>query len=167
MPIVTGDFELRLSGGSSNAVGNASIGGAKSSNEYNPATDQLFDPVTAAQALAGLVEYRCLYLHNANGADAMISARLWIEENTPNDDTALAIGVGSAAINATEDAVANEGTAPAGVSFSAPSTAAGGLALGNIPAGQHRSIWLRRTVDAAAGALAEDTFELGIDCESA
>jgi hypothetical protein len=167
MPIITADFSSRLSGGAANAVGNASIGGAKSSVAVSAATDGLFDAVSAAQAAAGLVEYRCIYLHNANGADLMTAARVWINANTPLAGTTLAIGVGAAAVNATEGAIANEATAPAGVSFSEPASAAAGLALGNIPAGQHRAIWLRRTVTAGAGPSASDTFTLGFDCETA
>lgn len=166
MSIITADFSCRLSGGAANSDANASIGGAKSSVSVSATTDGLFDAVSAAQAAAGLVEYRCIYLHNANATDLMTAARVWVNANTPLAGTTLDIGVGAAAVNATETAVANEATAPAGVTFSAPSTAGTGLALGNIPAGQHKAIWLRRTVTAGAGASASDTWELGFDCET-
>lgn len=166
MSIITADFQRRLSGGASNAVGNASIGGVKSSEVMSAATDGLFDAVTAAQAAAGLVEYRCIYLHNANATGVMTAARVWVNANTPLAGSTLDIGVGAAAVNATETAIANEATAPASVSFSAPSSAGAGLALGNIPAGQHRAIWLRRTITAGAGASASDAWELGFDCET-
>ncbi len=166
MSIITADFSRRLSGGAANADANASIGGAKSSVAVSSATDALFDPVSAAQAAAGSVEYRCIYLHNANATDLMTAARVWINANTPLAGTTLAIGVGAAAVNATETAIANESTAPASVSFSEPASAAAGLALGNIPAGQHKAIWLRRTVTAGSGASASDTWELGFDCET-
>lgn len=166
MPLIDADFSLRLSGGAANAVGNASIGGAKSANAFSATVDQLFDPVTAAQAAAGLVEYRCLYVHNGNATDALINARLWISSQTPLAGTVLAIGLGAAAINATETAIANEATAPAGVTFSEPASAAAGLALGSIPAGQHKAIWLRRTVTAGSGASASDPWTLGLDAET-
>lgn len=166
MSIITADFSRRLSGGAANASGNASIGGAKSSVAFPSTIDGLFDAVSAAEALAGRIEYRCFYLHNANAADAMIAARVWISTQTPLAGTVLAIGLGAAALNGTETAIANETTAPAGVTFSEPADAASGIALGNIPAGQHRAIWLRRTVNAGAGASANDTFELGFDCET-
>lgn len=166
MPIITADFSRRLSGGAANSDANASIGGAKSSVAVSSGTDALFDAVSAAQAAAGLVEYRCIYLHNANATDTMTAARVWINAQTPLAGTVLAIGVGAAAVNATETAVANEATAPASVTFSEPASAAAGLALGNIPAGQHKAIWLRRTVTAGAGASASDTWELGFDCET-
>jgi hypothetical protein len=164
MPIITSDFVTRLSGGASNSVGDSSLGGVKSANAMPTGINGLFDAVTAAQAAAGSVEYRCVYLHNASGADVMTAARVWISANTPLAGTTLAIGVGTAAVNGTEQTVANEGTAPSGVTFSEPSSP--GLALGDIPSGQHRAIWLRRTVTAGSGSSANDTWSLGYDCET-
>lgn len=166
MSIITADFSSRLSGGAANSVGNASIGGVKSSSVVSSAVDGLFDTVTAAQAAAGLVEYRCIYIHNANATDTMTNLRAWISQQTPLAGTVLAIGVGAAAVNATETAVANETTAPAGVTFSEPASAAAGLAMGSIPPGQHRALWLRRTVTAGSGASANDNAELSLDCET-
>lgn len=166
MSIIAANFESRLSGGAANADGNLSIGGIKSSNVMSSATDALFDAVSAAQAAAGLVEYRCIYLHNANATDTMTNARAWVSANTPLAGTTLDIGIGAAAVNATETAVADEATAPVGVTFSAPSTAATGLAVGTLPPGQHRAIWLRRTVTAGSASSASDTFTLGYDCET-
>lgn len=167
MAIIAADFVSRLSGGSTNTVGDLSIGGIKSGTAMSSATDGLFDAVSAAQATAGLIEYRCIYLHNANAVDTMTNARLWIAANTPLAGTTLDVGVAVAAVNATETAIASEGVAPAGVVFSAPSTAATGLALGTLPVGQHRALWLRRTVTAGSLASASDTFSLGYDAETA
>lgn len=96
----------------------------------------------------------------------MTNAVVYVSANTPLAGSTIDIGVGTAAINGTEQTVANESTAPAGVSFSAPSTADSGLALGSIPAGQHKAIWLRRTITAGAGSSANDTFTLGYRCET-
>lgn len=167
MAIIAGDFVTRLSGGAGNASGNASLGGAKSSTAAPTTLNGLFDATSAAEASAGDVEYRCIYLHNANGADSMINAVVFVSANTPLAGSTIDIGVGTAAINGTEQTVADEQTAPAGVSFSAPSTAGTGLALGTIPAGQHKAIWLRRTITAGAGSSANDTCTLGYQCETA
>jgi hypothetical protein len=166
MSIIAGDFTTRLSGGAANSSGNAALGGAKSSNAASASIDALFDPVSAAQAAAGLVEYRCVYLHNANGADVMTNLVAFISANTPLAGTTIDIGVGTAAVNGTEQTIANEGTAPAGVTFSAPADAGSGLAMGNIPAGQHKALWLRRSVTAGSGSSANDTFTLGYRCET-
>ena len=117
MAIITGDFITRLSGGASNSVGNAALGGAKSSNAISSTVDELFDAVSAAQAAAGLVEYRCVYLHNANATDSMIDAVVFVAANTPLAGTTLDIGVGTSAVNGTEQTIANEATAPSGVTF--------------------------------------------------
>lgn len=162
MPLTAPDFVIRLSGGAGNSSGAASLGGAKSSNAAPTTLDQLFDQVSAAEAVAGDVEYRCVYLHNAGSVD-MIDPVVWISANTPLAGSTLDIGVGTAAINGTEQTVANESTAPSAVSFSAPSSQGAGLALGTpIPAGQHKAIWLRRTITAGAGNSANDTFTLGL-----
>jgi hypothetical protein len=161
MPLITGDFVTRLSGGAANASGNASLGGIKSSNAASSTVDQLFDQTSSAEALAGDVEYRCVYLHNANATSGMLTTLVWISANTPSTTTTLAIGVGTAAVNVTEQTVADESTAPAGVTFTEPATQGAGLALGDIPAGQHKAIWLRRTINAATAATASDTWSLG------
>lgn len=161
MPLIAGDFVTRLSGGAANSDANASLGGAKSSTVASASVDALFDQVSASEASAGDTEYRCVYLHNGNASSTMLSAVVWISANTPSGSTTLDIGVGTAAVNGTEQTVANESTAPAGVSFSAPASQGAGLALGDIPAGQHKAIWLRRTVSASAPASANDTFTLG------
>lgn len=166
MSIITGDFVTRLSGGAGNAVGNSSLGGAKSSTNASSSLNGLFDTTSAAEAAAGVVDYRCVYLHNNNGVDTMTNAVVFVSSNTPNANTTIDIGVGTSAVNGTEQTIANEATAPTGVTFSAPTTAGAGLALGTIPAGQHRAIWIRRTVTAGAGASASDPFTLGYQCET-
>ena len=167
MAIITGDFVTRLSGGAANAVGDAALGGAKSANAAATTLDALFDLTTAAQAAAGTVEYRCIYLHNANAADTMTNAVFFMSANTPLAGTTIDIGIGSSALNGIEQTIANETTAPTGVAFTAPTTAATGIALGNIPFGQHRAIWARRTVTAGALNSINDTYTIGYQCETA
>ena len=97
----------------------------------------------------------------------MINAVVYVSANTPLAGTTIDIGVGTAAINGTEQTIANEATAPTSVTFSAPTTAGTGLSLGTIPAGQHIAIWIRRTVTAGSGSSTSDTFTLGYQCETA
>lgn len=156
MPIVSTDIKYRLSGGAANSDPAASLGGAKSSVD---AGSNIFDDVSSAEATAGDVEYRCAYVHNNHGTLSLIGAKVWIQTQTPSSDTDVAIGLGTSAINGTEQTVANEQTAPTGVTFSAPSSFAGGLSIGDIPAGQHKAVWVRRTINAAAAAYA-DSFTL-------
>ena len=162
MPIVSSDIKYRLSGGGSNTDPAASLGGAKSSTD---AGSGIFDDVSSAEATSGDTEYRCIYVHNAHATLTMLSPKIWIQTQTSSGDTDVAIGLGTSSLNGTEQTVANEGTAPSGVTFSAPSNFAGGIALGDIPPGQHRAVWERRTVNAAA-AVASDSFTLRVQCDT-
>ena len=157
MAIVSTDIQYRLSGGSSNSDPAASLGGVKSST----AASNYFDDVSSSEAGTGDTEYRCIYVHNNHGTLSLIGAKVFIQTNTPSSDTDVAIGLGSSAINGTEQTVADESTAPTGVSFSAPTTFAGGLAIGDLAAGAHKAVWVRRTVNAGAAAYA-DSFTLRV-----
>ncbi len=157
MAIISTDIQYRLSGGSSNSNPAASLGGVKSST----AASNYFDDVSSAEASAGDTEYRCVYVHNNHGTLSLIGAKVFIQTNTPSSDTDVAIGLGSSAINGTEQTVVDESTAPSGVSFSAPTTFAGGLAIGDLAAGAHKAVWVRRTVNAGAAAYA-DSFTLRV-----
>lgn len=163
MAVLNTEIKFFLSGGAANSDVNASLGGAKSSTEITSAQlHNLFDVVTSAEASAGDVEYRCLYVENTNGTDSLLSAAAYVSSNTPSADTTLDIGLGTSAINGTEQTVADESTAPAGVTFSAPATLGAGLAIGDLTAGQHKAIWVRRTVNAAAAAYNNDTATINV-----
>lgn len=157
MAIVAADIDYYLSGGTGNTSNNASLGGARSTS--TEATTAIFDDVSSGESTAGDVEYRCIYVRNSHGTLTYENAVLHIQANTPSATTTVEIGVGTSAVNGTEQTVADESTAPSGVTFSAPSSFGAALALGNIPAGQHKAVWLRRTVDAGTVA-ASDTFTL-------
>lgn len=162
MPILTSEIQYRLSGGAGNTNPDSALGGAKSSTA---AGSNIFDAVTSGEAASGDVEYRCVYVHNNNGSLTYLGPRIWIQTNTPSADTDVAIGLGTSAVNGTEQTVANENTAPTSVTFSSPANEAAGLAIGDIPAGQHRAIWIRRTVNANA-AGASDSFTLRVKGDS-
>lgn len=161
MPIISTEIQYRLSGGAANSNANASLGGAKSSNAV-PAN--LFDDVSGAESAAGDIEYRCFYVHNNNGSLVLQNAVIWIDANTTGNR--IAIGLGTSAVNGTEQTVANEDTAPSGVTFSQPASKGAGIALGNIPAGQHRAVWIRRTI-AAATPASNDTYNLRVEGDTA
>lgn len=161
MPIISSEIQYRLSGGAANASAAASIGGAKSANSAPAA---LFDDVSGAESAAGDTNYRCVYVHNNNATLPLQNAVLWIQANTTANR--IAVGAGASAINATETAVANEATAPAGVTFTQPTTKGTGISLGTIPAGQHKAVWVRRTVTAGAAAN-NDTYTLRVEGDTA
>lgn len=157
MAIEASDIIFRLSGGAANADPLLSVGGAKSSVVV--VGNAIFDTVSGDESTAGDVEYRCVYVHNAHATLTLTGAVAWLPTNTPSTGTAVDVGVGTSAVNATEQTVANESAAPSGVTFAAAATQGAGVALGDIPPGQHRAIWIRRTVNAGAAAFS-DSFTL-------
>lgn len=163
MPILDSEIQYRFSGGAANSNPNNSLGGEISSTEW---TGTLFDDVSAAQASAGSVEYRCVYIANTDPALPYVAAKLWIQSNTPSPNTSIAIGLGTSAAGGVEQTVANETTAPTGVSFSEVSTAETGLSLGDVVSGSHRAVWIRRTVNAGTAAV-NDTWTLRVQGETA
>jgi hypothetical protein len=162
VPIASSDIKYRLSGGSSNSDPNASLGGVKSSTEVTDNTDNnLFDDVSGAEHTAGDIEYRCIYVHNGHGSLTLTSPVVWIQSDTSGADSDISIAVGTAAVNGTEQTVANEGTAPSGVTWSDAATSrATGLSLGDLPAGQHKAVWVRRTISAGSTPQAADTCSI-------
>jgi hypothetical protein len=161
MPIVAADIIERLSGGSGNTDVNASLGGAKSSTALTDnTTHNLWDVVSSAESSAGDTEYRCIYVHNNHGSLTLQSAKVWINTNTPSADTAIRIALGTSAVNGTEQTIANESTAPTGVTWSTAANEGAALSIGNIPAGQHKAIWIERVISAAASAANDDSYVL-------
>ncbi|MBK9418815.1 MAG: hypothetical protein IPN62_16425 [Flavobacteriales bacterium] len=163
MAVLNTDIKFYLSGGAANSNPALSLGGIISSVEVTPAT--LWDNISSAEAAAGDTEYRCIYVKNTSGADTLLAAAAWVSSNTPSTSTTLDIGLGFAAINATETAVGAEGTAPSGPTFSAPASKAAGLVIGDMAAGAYKALWLRRTVTAGAAAYNNDgaTINVGGD----
>lgn len=159
MPIVTADIEYRLSGGAANTSPAAALGGARSTAAGGLITsgvdNNLFDDVTGDESAAGDIEYRCFYVRNAHGSITWQAVKIWLDSLTSSSSTELDIGLDPAGVNGTATTIANESAAPAGVAFSRPTTKGAGLAVGDIPAGQHIAVWVRRTVDSGATAAAD------------
>lgn len=168
MPIVQADIKFYLSGGGANSDVNASLGGAISSTEITTAVlHNLFDQVSSAESSAGDVEYRCIYVENTHATLTLQNAAAYISVNTPSPDTSSDIGLGTSAVDGTEQTVADEDTAPAGVSFSAPANVGAGLSIGDLAPGQHKAIWIRRTINSAAAAYNSDGATVNVGGDTA
>lgn len=173
MPIISTDIEYRLSGGAANTDKNASLGGAISTaggGLITPgAANNLWDDVSGAEAAAGDVEYRCIYIKNNHGSLTLQSAVVWIDSLTTSTSTEFDIALDPAAVGATATAsTVDENTAPTGgtVTFTQPTTKGAGLTIGDIPAGSRKAIWLRRTVTAGA-VSASDTGSIRVEGDTA
>lgn len=174
MPILPSELEWRLSvasgpgGSAAQPDPNLSLGGFASSTQLASATlHNLFDRITGEENVASDAEYRCLLLHNADTALTLTAPRVWVSGQTTGGASG-AIGVDPTAASPLASAsaqalsVAGEDTAPAGVVFSAPTTKASGLSLGNLGPGQVKAIWVRRTA-ANTPALAGDGVTVNVE----
>jgi len=146
MAIAPSEIKFYLSGGPANALGDAALGGVISGTEASSVVNELFDYISADEAYAGESEYRCVYLKNTNASETLYNTVVWVAVNTPDTDTSAEIGLGTSAVNGVEPTIADENTAPAGVTFSAAPNAASSLSIGDIPSGEHKAVWIKRTV---------------------
>ncbi len=152
MVIEEDDIQFRLSGGAANTDPLASLGGIKSSTPYSSdIANAIWDNVSGAERTSGDVEYRCWYVHNANATLTVVGGVIWIYSPTDSTGDEIDIGLDPVGLNGTATTIANESTAPAGVTFSRPASFNTGLIIGDLPPGQHRAVWERRTVTAGAG----------------
>lgn len=106
----------------------------------------LFDDIGAVEAFLGVTNYRCYYVRNRDATDTLFGLKVFIgAQPAPGSDT-LDVGLDPAGINGGAAVIVDELTAPAGVSFSQPSTYASGLLIGDLTPGDNAAIWIRRTV---------------------
>jgi len=178
MPVTATDIQFFLSGGATNADPNASLGGAISNTAITSGSlNNLFDDVSGAEASAGRTEYRCLYVKNASPTSNLVAnITAWVEGATATSNTVASgavidigfnptVGVGDGTTTGVASTVANETTAPTGVTFSSATQGAPLSLPAPINAGQVLAIWIRRTVPAGASA-ANDSATLMVKGDS-
>lgn len=179
MPIASSDIKFKLattsgSAGNSLTQGNVnnSLGKFISTTEITDATiNNLFDNISGDENAASTVDYRCFFVHNAHGSLTLQSPVVWISAEV-SGGASVAIGIDTTAASAVGSGsdqaltIANENTAPAGVSFSSPTSKGAGLALSNLAAGNCRAIWVRRTA-ANSAALNNDGATIRVEGDTA
>ena len=165
MAIVGSDLLWKLStkagaaGNSGTSTAAASLGKYISTTAWaGGVKHDLCDIVSGAENAASAVDFRCVFLHNAHATLTWESGVVWIAADVAGGcafaigvDPAAASAIGSASAQAAE--IATETDAPAGVTFSAPTTEGAGLSIGSLAPGQCRAVWIRRT---AANTAAKD-----------
>lgn len=162
MPITSSDLQYRLSGGASNADPNASLGGAMSSQSM---PGGFFDSVNSAEAAAGDTEYRCCYVRNNHGTLTLQNPILFLPTNTAGND--ISVGWGTSAVDGVEQTIADENTAPTGITFTQAATKGAGLVLGvDLAPGESKAIWVRRVI-AAASAGASKSYAFRVEGDTA
>ncbi len=128
--------------------------------------NDLFDDITGAENAASQVDYRCIFIHNNNAANDYQSVVAYLSAEVAGGaniaigvDTTAASAIGSATAQALT--IASTTTAPAGVTFSSPTTAGTGISVGTIPVGYCKAIWVRRTATNSA-ALSNDGVTIAV-----
>lgn len=161
MSILSTDLKFYLSGGASNSDPNAALGGAISSTEVVDNTlNNLFDDITGDEHTAGDTEYRAFFFKN-NSAETAYNAKIWIETNTNAADDTLEIAK-EIALGSPIQTVANEGTAPTGLSFTSAAGQANAISIGTMTTGTVMGVWVKRIVSAGSTPQATDTAQLKV-----
>lgn|SRR5215212_3376400 len=148
MVVIPSDVSFRYSGGAGNQNPFASLGGVISSTQMkDDMLDALFDPVSINQRVTGHTDYYCIYVRNGSGTSTMTGTKVWFTVVT----TYISMGLGTAPVNGVEQTIGLVDTVPpAGIIFSQPLSENNSLQIGNLPPGQHKSVWFRRTIPANA-----------------
>lgn len=127
----------------------------------------LFDKITGDENALSEAEYRCIFIRNNHATLTWENVVVWLSAETAGGAVA-AISVDTTATSDADAAtaqaktVADENTAPASQTFSAPTTKATGLSIGNLAPDEVHGIWVRRT---AANTAAVNNDGVTIRCE--
>jgi hypothetical protein len=149
MPILTTDLKFKKT--------TSNLGGAITASVTNGS--DIFDTFTGDETAAGTTEYACIYLDNDSALTAT-TARMHIDSETAHAGVNFTIGLGSSAINGTEQTIVNKNTAPAGVTFIEAADLAAAITLGDLPAGNHKAVWIKAVI--AAATLAKDSYTVAL-----
>lgn len=156
MAVIPGDIKFFES--------NNGLGGAITNNEIaSSVLHNIFDGVSKEESQSGSVEYRCFYVKNTNGSSTFRGVLAYLLAQTTSPTTSLAFGLGTSAVGGTEQLLSDESISPIGVSFVESIGETNGLLIGDIPAGSHKAIWLRRTVQAGTTSASNDTASMRFD----
>ena len=169
MAILNTDLKLFHSGGGANSTIANDIAGDISSVELTDNTlNNLWDDISGDEGASGVTEYRKIFFKNAHATLSATATKLWILSNTTSSSDAITIGVDLGGVNNVGDDIVNETTAPSpAVTFVTAVDKANGLNLGTVPATQKYAIWVKRVVDASAGAADANTYQLKVECDTA
>ena len=125
--------------------------------------NKIWDDVTKAESLTGVVAFRGLFFKNAHASDSMTNIKVWVAVNTPGQDT-IQMALAAEAKNTAIETLGTELTVPATVSFVAtnPVDLASGLSVPDLSFGDYKGFWLRRTVPVGVtAAVTKNSFRLG------
>lgn len=179
MAITSSDIKFRKSVVTGSA-GNSTAGGSAGSGlgKYMSTTDivdatlnNCFPDVTGDENAASNDDYQCVFIYNSHGTLTWQNVKVWLSAEV-SGGVGCAIGIDTTAASANNASsaqalqIADKDTAPAGVSFSSPTSKATGLSLGNLAAGECRAVWVRRLA-ANSAALNNDGVSVRAEGDTA
>lgn len=145
-----------------------SLGDQVSTTAITDATiGNVFDDINGAEAAAGSVDYRCIFILNNHATLTYVGATIAVQSESAGGAT-IDIATDNIAVSAKGSAsaqaavIANGGVAPTGVSAFGD----GPLTIGDMAPGQVKAVWLRLTTPASATAMNPDNFVLVLDGDS-
>lgn len=171
--IVSGDILFKYSvaaaaGNTTAGSANTSLGDQISTTQWaGGALNDLFDDISGAENAASTDDYRCIFVHNSNTANALQNAVVYIQSEVAGGasislaaDTTAASAITSGSAQALQ--ATNETTGPqTSLSYSSPTNAASGVPLGTIPANQCKAFWIKRHA-ANTSALSNDGVTIAV-----
>lgn len=161
MPIVASDIRWHRST-TSGSAGNtltqpsaaASLGKYISTTEAPAGLHGLFAQLSAEDNAGLVAQWVCIFIRNAHATLTLGDARVYLSGGDPAGGAAVAIAldttaaspIGSSSAQAlTAASLTAPGSSVTGLAYSTPTSPESGLVLGNLPPGQCRAIWVRRT----------------------
>jgi len=162
MPISAANLRWFYSGGASNSDPTLSIGGAMSSVPLSSTVlHNLFDRVTGDEAESGITRYRLLYFKNTDAdADGLMAPACLYFSGLPINGDTIKAGLSAQGKGVVATAVATENTAPAGVTFTAPTSKASSTIILPSPPylqNEYIGIWFQHVVPALQSASSSNT----------
>jgi len=125
-----------------------SLGGARLTTKVlTGIKHNLIQRVTYSESIASVDKYYCVYIRNDNATKPILNTTAFIEIPSPKQSDHFKIGKGTAAVNGTEQTIANINTAPTGVTFFDADVFNNGIFIGKLNALEHKAIWIWQHVD--------------------
>ncbi len=168
MALVSADIERRLSvktGAAGDTVAGTpagSLGKYMSTTAITDATvENLLRNIVASEGESGITIYRCFFILNDHASLTYKSAKVWILSEIVGGG-AISIGLDATGVTARGQAsaqaaeIADEETAPSGVTFTAPTTESVALSIGDIPFDDCAAVWVKMIVPPDTIALTLD-----------
>lgn len=124
----------------------------------------VFDKIIGGEASQGMVDYRCIYIKNNNASLTLSSAIVKLTEQVALSSIHIGIGKGTSPIGGIEQIIPSESNVPNGVRFSEEVNE--DVAIGDVAAGKHFAVWLRRRCNVGTPAFTSEGFSVTVAGES-